>query len=100
MGRGQAGDAKALTHICVTAIYCASARAAECQSRAGNASKVWPFIGFELRSAYVKLSRIEKDGVWLLLNGDGTVIWVLGYRPDERFRVQPGCDKLLKISIL
>lgn len=34
-----------------------------------------------------KLSRLEKDEVWLLLNGDGAVIWVLGHRLDERFKL-------------
>ncbi|HOY07380.1 MAG TPA: tRNA lysidine(34) synthetase TilS [Saprospiraceae bacterium] len=48
----------------------------------------------------LKLSRIEKDQTWLLINGDGTAIWVVGYRPDERFRVGSAGDKFLKISIL
>ncbi len=47
-----------------------------------------------------KLSRFEKDGVKLLLNGDGAVIWVIGYRLDERFKVEKNTDKRLKISIL
>lgn len=34
-----------------------------------------------------KLSRIEKEQVWLLFNGDGALIWVVGMRLDERFRV-------------
>jgi tRNA(Ile)-lysidine synthase len=48
----------------------------------------------------LKLSRIEKERTWLLLNGDGAVIWVVGHRPDERFRVKTDSDNFLKIGIL
>lgn len=47
-----------------------------------------------------KLSRLEKDRTWLLLNGDGAIIWVVGLRLDERFKVVPETDKALKMSIL
>ncbi|MCB9344054.1 MAG: tRNA lysidine(34) synthetase TilS [Lewinellaceae bacterium] len=45
-----------------------------------------------------KLSRFEKEKVWLLVNGDGTIIWVMGYRLDERFRVPDGLSEGLMIS--
>ena len=48
----------------------------------------------------VKLSRLEKDQVWILENGDGTIIWVLGHRPDERFKIQATTTKAFKISFL
>lgn len=41
-----------------------------------------------------KLSRLEKDAVWLLVNGDGAVIWVVGYRLDERFKASAGANAL------
>jgi tRNA(Ile)-lysidine synthase len=44
-----------------------------------------------------KLSRIEKEQVWLLFNGDGALIWVVGMRLDERFRVE-GAKEGLKIA--
>ncbi len=45
-----------------------------------------------------KLSRLEKERVWLLENGNGDIIWVLGCRPDERFRIVPETKTALKIS--
>lgn len=34
-----------------------------------------------------KVSRIDKERIWLLENGDGEICWVLGYRIDERFKI-------------
>lgn len=48
----------------------------------------------------LKLSRLEKEKVWVLENGDGTIIWVLGYRLDERYKVVSETGNFLKISIL
>lgn len=45
-----------------------------------------------------KLSRIEKEQVWLLVNADGAIIWVLGMRLDERFRVEKTTVEGLKIT--
>jgi tRNA(Ile)-lysidine synthase len=45
-----------------------------------------------------KLSVLEKEQVWLLVNGDGTIIWVLGMRSDERFRVHQPELPVLKCS--
>lgn len=44
-----------------------------------------------------KLSRFEKEAVWLLVNGDGAVIWVLGLRLDERFKLRPNSSHTIKI---
>ncbi|MFN4257168.1 MAG: tRNA lysidine(34) synthetase TilS [Saprospiraceae bacterium] len=46
----------------------------------------------------LKLSLPEKDRVWLLENGTGEIIWVVGHRPDERFKITPTTRKALKIS--
>ncbi|MCC6280194.1 MAG: tRNA lysidine(34) synthetase TilS [Saprospiraceae bacterium] len=48
----------------------------------------------------LKLSRLEKDRQWLLLNGDGAVIWVVGHRLDERFKIRSDDANGLKISYL
>lgn len=46
----------------------------------------------------LKLSRLEKEQVRVLENGDGKIIWIPGYRPDERFRVKPDTRNALKIA--
>jgi tRNA(Ile)-lysidine synthase len=45
-----------------------------------------------------KISRLGKEKTWLLLNGDGCPIWVVGWRLDERWRVFPKTQKALKIN--
>lgn len=45
-----------------------------------------------------KLSRPEKERVWLLENGDKSLIWVLGFRQDERYKIQSETVKILKIN--
>jgi tRNA(Ile)-lysidine synthase len=45
-----------------------------------------------------KLSKLEKEQVWILENGDQTIIWVVGMRLDERFKTEEESFKLLKIS--
>lgn len=35
-----------------------------------------------------KIDRFAKERIWLLVNGDGRIIWVLGYRVDDRFKIQ------------
>ncbi len=44
-----------------------------------------------------KLSRFEKEAVWLLINGDGMLVWVVGWRLDERFRVGESTKQMLKV---
>lgn len=39
----------------------------------------------------------QKENVWLLLSG-GKVVWVIGMRQDERFRIQPTTTNILRIS--
>lgn len=45
-----------------------------------------------------KLSRFEKEQLWVLENGDGAIVWVVGHRLDERFRVTTKTHKQLKFS--
>jgi tRNA(Ile)-lysidine synthase len=45
-----------------------------------------------------KLSRLEKEQVWILENGDKNIIWIVGMRLDERFKIETETSNLLKIS--
>jgi tRNA(Ile)-lysidine synthase len=45
-----------------------------------------------------KLSLIEKEKVWLLLSGED-IVWVLGHRIDDRFKVTAATKTVLEFSI-
>lgn len=44
----------------------------------------------------LKLSKLDKEKALILENGNGQIIWIVGYRLDERFRVTTGevCVKM------
>lgn len=44
-----------------------------------------------------KLSRFDKEQVWLLVNGNGQIIWVIGLRADERFQAKTMQETAVKI---
>jgi tRNA(Ile)-lysidine synthase len=46
----------------------------------------------------MKISLIEKENVWILWSGE-TVVWVLGIRQDDRFRVSDTTQNILKIQL-
>lgn len=46
-----------------------------------------------------KLSLIDKEKVWLLCSNN-QVVWVVGIRQDERFKIDPNSKKLLKIECI
>ena len=46
----------------------------------------------------LKLSLHEKNDIWLLICGDD-IVWILGYRIDERFKVTDDCQELIKFEI-
>ena len=46
-----------------------------------------------------KVSLFEKERVKVLLNGDGKIIWVMGFRTDERFKISANTQKILKVRI-
>lgn len=45
-----------------------------------------------------KLNRFEKENIWLLLNKN-EVVWVIGQRLDERYKIKPNTKKILKLEV-
>ncbi|WP_166386722.1 tRNA lysidine(34) synthetase TilS [Polaribacter sp. 11A2H] len=46
-----------------------------------------------------KFSLLQKQNTWLLCNNDNAIIWIVGYRKDNRFDTNKKNNTLLKISI-
>jgi tRNA(Ile)-lysidine synthase len=46
----------------------------------------------------LKLSVIEKEKIWLLCDAQDQILWVIGYRIDNRFKVTPTTQNLIKIE--
>lgn len=44
-----------------------------------------------------KIPIFEKEKTWILLY-DETIVWVMGYRPDDRFKVDAGTQRIYKIT--
>lgn len=47
-----------------------------------------------------KLNAFDKDNCQLLVNGNGDIIWVMGYRSDDRYRVNGKETDLIKLKII
>lgn len=39
-----------------------------------------------------------KDNVWVLVSADGKIAWVIGFRPDERFKVTENTERVLVVK--
>lgn len=71
-----------------------------------NEGDVFQPFGMEGKSKKVsklfkdeKLSLIDKEKVWLLCSNN-QVVWVVGIRQDERFKIDPNSNNLLKIECI
>lgn len=47
----------------------------------------------------IKLSKLEKENVWLLCDQNDQIIWVVNYRLDERFKTTQTSKNFLNISL-
>jgi tRNA(Ile)-lysidine synthase len=48
-----------------------------------------------------KLSLLEKQNIWLLCSADDSIIWIIGMRKDNRFKIETKTSKTyLKITFL
>jgi len=45
-----------------------------------------------------KLNLLEKENCWLLTSED-QIVWVIGYRIDDRFKIDDNSKKMIKISL-
>jgi len=59
--------------------------------------------GFKLLSDFLKeqkLNKFEKESCKLLVNGNGEIIWIIGYRSDERYKVNLKNKELIKFTLV
>ncbi|RZS92560.1 tRNA lysidine(34) synthetase TilS [Aquimarina brevivitae] len=45
-----------------------------------------------------KLSVLDKEKIWLLCAGDD-IIWVIGHRPDDRYKVTSNTTEIVKVTV-
>lgn len=45
-----------------------------------------------------KLTVFDKEKVWILTSGE-EIVWIVGHRTDDRFKITPTTKKILKISL-
>jgi len=41
-----------------------------------------------------------KDRVLVLVNGNGSLAWVIGHRPDDRFKVTDATEEVVEVSVV
>ena len=46
-----------------------------------------------------KFSILDKEKVWLLCSAEN-VVWIIGYRPDDRFKVEKNTEEILKVTFI
>lgn len=71
--------------------------------KTGDKFKPFGMKGFKLVSDLLKeekLNAFEKEQCRLLVNGNGDIMWVMGYRSDERYKVSREDSNLLKLAII
>ena len=71
------------------------------QWKQGDKFKPFGMKGFKKLSDFfkdLKLSRFEKEQVWILENPEH-IIWVVGYRLDDRCRINEGEHQAIEVTV-
>lgn len=71
--------------------------------KTGDRFRPFGMKGSKLLSDYMKeqkLNTFEKENCSILVNGNKEIMWILGYRSDDRYRVKGTEKDLLMLSIL
>ncbi|MEO6303199.1 MAG: tRNA lysidine(34) synthetase TilS [Bacteroidia bacterium] len=71
--------------------------------KTGDKFRPFGMKGFKLLSDFLKdqkLNAFEKEKCQLLENGNGDIIWVMGHRSDDRYKVSSKQKPLLKLTLL
>lgn len=69
--------------------------------KAGDKFMPLGMTGFKKISDFLinqKLNRFEKENIWLLLNKN-EVMWVIGQRVDDRYKINDNTKKILKLEL-
>lgn len=69
--------------------------------KAGDKFMPLGMTGFKKISDFLinqKLNRFEKENIWLLMHKD-EVVWVIGQRLDDRYKISGGTKKILKLEL-
>jgi len=45
------------------------------------------------------MNRFDKDATWLLCDKNDRIVWVLGQRADERFKILETTKRILKLEL-
>lgn len=73
------------------------------KKQTGDKFKPFGMKGFKLLSDFLKDEKInsaEKENCLLLVNGNGEIIWVVGHRSDDRYKVDKNQKSFLKLSLI
>lgn len=73
------------------------------KKRTGDKFKPFGMKGFKLISDFLKdekINSVEKENCLLLVNGNDEIIWVVGRRSDDRYKVDQSKKEFLKLSLI
>lgn len=71
--------------------------------RAGEKFRPFGMKGYKLLSDFMKdekLNNFQREHLKLLVNGNGEIIWLIGYRSDDRYKVSKTGTDFLKLTFI